>query len=348
MTYHIQSTSEPLSGEQPPPSDEHSTPRLKVAVLMRADDTLPPAFDRLRHEAEVRLATETTLGDALKGADVLVVWDFVSPVLESVFHHADTLRWIHIASAGVDAHMFPALRASDVMVTNARDIFNRPIAEFTLSYMLTFSKDMLRSRALQSRHHWLHRETTDLRGSTALIVGTGAIGREIARVLRGVGVEVRGAGSTARTGDPEFGVVIDSAQLSQHVSDIDWLINIAPLTPRTHHLITSEVFTAMPTSAYFLNLGRGASVVTDDLVWALENAEIAGAALDVVDPEPLPENHPLWDYENVIITPHMSGDTHGWQNRLAQQFMNNWERYRRGAPLENLVDVYTGYSARRT
>lgn len=286
------------------------------------------------------------LSAGLVGAEVLLMWDFFSPALKDAFPAADRLQWIHAASAGVDSLMFPALQKSGVQLTNARGVFDRPIAEFVLGFMLTFAKDIPRSLELQAEHTWQRRETADLNGSRALVVGTGSIGQEIARLLTAFGIEVRGAGSRARSGDPVFGEVADSARLPELVADVDWLISVVPLTPATTGLIGAEVFTALPATARLINVGRGATVVTADLVEALHRGQIAGAALDVVDEEPLPADHPLWDAPGTLITAHMSGDTHGWTDRLAAQFMDNWDRWQAGRPLPGTVDVSKGYVTR--
>ncbi|WP_236863177.1 D-2-hydroxyacid dehydrogenase [Brevibacterium daeguense] len=287
--------------------------------------------------------TAPELAEALVGADALLMWDFFSTALEDAFDSAGDLRWIHAASAGVDTLMFPALRESDIVLTNARGIFDRPIAEFVLAFILLFAKDMPESLELQAQRTWHRRETENIAGTRALVVGTGSIGREIARLLVAVGIEVRGAGSYARSNDPVFGDITDSAQLASHVADVDWLINVTPLTPATTGLIDAEVLAALPTSARLINVGRGASVITEDLVAALRSGEIAGAGLDVVDPEPLPAGHPLWECPGAVVTAHMSGDTHGWTDRLADQFMDNWDRFLADEPLLNVVDLSRGY-----
>lgn len=316
-----------------------------LTILTAAHRPRPPALDRLSDTAEVRWTEASGLAEALPGADVLLMWDFFSPALVDAFTAADRLQWIHAASAGVDSLMFPALRESGVRVTNARGVFDRPIAEFVLAFMLGFAKDVPGSLELQAERTWQWRETENLAGSRALVVGTGSIGRETARLLTALGVEVRGAGSHARSGDPDFGDVLDSAELPRLVGDIDWLIDIAPLTPATTGLIDAEVLAALPPHARLINVGRGATVVTDDLVAALHSGEIAGAGIDVVDTEPLPPEHPLWSCPNLMITAHMSGDTHGWTDRLAEQFMANWDRWLAGEPLLSPVDVEKGYAA---
>ncbi|MDN6380407.1 MAG: D-2-hydroxyacid dehydrogenase, partial [Brevibacterium aurantiacum] len=246
---------------------------MTVLTILNAPGTeIPDQLTDLgrKEDVELRIVEAHELGSALPGTDVLLLWDFFSKALRSEFGHADSRKWIHAAAAGGDSLLFDELSASEVVVTNARGIFDRPIAEFVLNYLLIHAKNSLRSLQDQRESVWNRRSTKNLAGSQALIVGTGSIGREIARVLRALDVNVTGAGSHARTGDADFGTVIDSSQLSSHLSGVDWVINIAPLTDRTKNLFDAEVFAAMESSAYFVNVGRGEGVVTSDLVNALE------------------------------------------------------------------------------
>ena len=319
---------------------------MTVLTILNAPGTEVP--DQLtdlgrKEDVELRIVEAHELGSSLPGTDVLLLWDFFSKALRSEFGHADSLKWIHAAAAGVDSLLFDELSASEVVVTNARGIFDRPIAEFVLNYILIHAKNSLRSLEDQRESVWNRRSTQNLAGSQALIVGTGSIGREIAKVLSALDINVTGAGSHARTGDADFGSVIDSSQLSSHLSGVDWVINIAPLTDRTKNLFDAEVFNAMDPSAYFINVGRGEAVVTSDLVHALESGQISGAGLDVFDEEPLPADHPLWQADNVIVTPHMSGDTDGWRTRLADQFVDLFEKYAAGETFPHTVDKAAGY-----
>ncbi|NLU84384.1 D-2-hydroxyacid dehydrogenase [Rhodococcus sp. HNM0569] len=300
-------------------------------------------MDAVEQFAEVRYATVETLADALPGSDVLLVWDFFSRALQDAWPAADSLRWIHVAAAGVDTLLFDELVNSDVVVTNSRGVFDRPIAEFVLASILAFAKDVPASLRLQNQRQWRHRETEQISGSRAIVVGTGAIGREIARLLRAVGVEVSGAGRRARSGDPDFGEVRLSDELAGYIGDADYLVLVAPLTEQTEGMVDASVLAAMKPTARLVNVGRGELVVTDALVDALRKGRIAGAALDVFDTEPLPPQSPLWDMESVLISPHMSGDAAGWRERLAGVFVDNAERYRDGLPLLNVVDKQRGY-----
>ena len=308
-----------------------------VVVVLHADN-LPEHMDSVSAVAEVRYATAENLGDAMPGADVLLLWDFFSPAVRRVWDRCDSLKWIHIAAAGVDSLMFDELVQSEVMVTNSRGIFDRPIAEFVLGQILAFAKDSARSADLQQRKVWKHRETERIDTAHAMILGTGAIGREIARLLSAVGMSVSGVGRTARGGDTDFGVVHASSELSQVVHDVDYLVLVAPLTDATRGVVDSEVLGAAKPGVRVINVGRGELLDTEALLTHMRSGHVAGAALDVFEQEPVPEDSPVWTTENLVMTPHMCGDALGWRTRLAELFVENFERFGRGEDLKNVVD----------
>ncbi|MFB9631769.1 D-2-hydroxyacid dehydrogenase [Nonomuraea helvata] len=291
----------------------------------------------------VRYCDHAGLPAAIEGAHALLLWDCFSTAVREVWDRACALRWIHVAAAGVDRLLFDALVGSDVVVTNARGVFDRPIAEFVLGSVLAFAKDVHRSHDLQLARTWRHRETLTVADSTALIVGTGAIGRETARLLRAVGMRVRGAGRTARADDPDFGAVVPSGDLAAHVGWADHVVLVTPLTEETRGLVDAEVLAAMKPSAHLVNVGRGPCVVEADLVAALSAGRIAGATLDVFDTEPLPHDHPLWGTPGVVVSAHMAGDAAGWPGALARQFTENALRWLDGKPLMNVVDKRLGF-----
>jgi phosphoglycerate dehydrogenase-like enzyme len=319
-------------------------PRVLV-VLGAAEHPAPPGLDDVAPGLEVRLAQADTLGDALPGADALLMWDFFSDALAPVWSRADRLSWIHVAAAGVDTLLFDELVASDVLVTNAQGVFDVPIAEYVLASILAFTKDLHGSWELQRSHQWRHRETLRLAGRRVLVVGTGGIGRATGRLLRAAGMVVRGAGRVARTDDPDFGDVVASADLARAVTGTDHLVLAAPLTAQTRGLVDAQVLAALPASAQVINSGRGPLLDEDALLAALREGRLAGAALDVFAVEPLPPDHPLWSAPGVVVSAHMSGDVVGWRDDLAAQFFDNLRRWRDGEELRNRVDKVKGYVA---
>ena len=314
-----------------------------VVVLCERSDQRPPHLESLAGRVELRYVDAAGLAAAVTGAQALFLWDFFSTAVADVWSHCDRLEWIHVAAAGVDKLLFDGLRASEVTVTNARGVFDRPLAEFVLAAVLAHAKLLHESRDLQRDKEWRHRETRTVVGARALIVGTGAIGRETARLLRAVGMQVRGAGRTARADDVDFGEVVASADLVSHVGWCDYLVNVAPLTEQTRGLVNADVFAAMRPSAHLINVGRGPTVDEPALAEALARNVIDGAALDVFEQEPLPADSPLWSLPGAVVSAHMAGDVIGWRDALARQFVANAERWLAGEPLENVVDTALGY-----
>ena len=319
-----------------------------VVVLCASSDQRPPHLEALDGRVTLRYADAAGLASAVGGARALFLWDFFSTAVADVWSHCDRLEWIHVAAAGVDTLLFDGLRESRVTVTNARGVFDRPIAEYVLASVLAHAKRLHESHDLQREAVWRHRETRTVAGARALVVGTGGIGREIARLLRAVGLQVRGAGRTARTNDVDFGDVVASADLVHQVGWCDYLINAVPLTPQTRGLINAEVFAALRPSAHLVNVGRGATVVQDELAEALAAGRFDGASLDVFEEEPLPVDSPLWSTPGVVVSAHMSGDVTGWRDVLARQFVATAERWLAGEPLENVVDAALGYVPSRS
>jgi phosphoglycerate dehydrogenase-like enzyme len=315
--------------------------RPVAAVLCEKATDRPPGLDGL--DVDFRYCDADGLAEAVHGAQALLLWDFFSTAVRDIWADADRLEWIHITAAGVDTLLFDELRDSDVLVTNARGVFDRPLAEYVLGAVIAFAKDSLTSFDLQRRHEWRHRETRSITGATALVVGTGGIGREIAKLLKAAGLEVRGAGRRAVAGDPDFGEIIESANLAAEAGWCDHLILAAPLTPATRGLVNAQVLGAMKPDAHLVNIARGPMVDESALLDALARRRIGGATLDVFDTEPLPPGHPLWDAPNVTITAHMSADALGWRETLAAQFVTNVRRWLAGQPLLNVVDKKLGY-----
>ncbi|WP_166251442.1 D-2-hydroxyacid dehydrogenase [Marinobacter salicampi] len=324
-------------------SSEKST---VVTVLTAPGEPEPPGLDGLRARAEVRFASdEQSLRETLPGTRVLMVTDFRTEALAAAWPEADKLEWIHATSAGVDALMFPELIEGPVRVTNARGIFDRTIAEYVLCTILMFAKDFPRSIRLQLDRTWQHRDTERAEGQQVLIVGAGSIGRQIARMVRAIGLIPHGIARRERLDDPDFASVHGNDQLFEQLELADYVVIAAPLTPQTEGLFDVRAFEAMKPSARLINIGRGPIVKTDDLVEALKSGVIAGAGLDVFEEEPLPADHPLWAMDNVIMTAHMAGDFIGWRRALTDQFLANFDRWQAGEGLFNEVDKKLGYAA---
>lgn len=323
------------------------TDRPNVAVL-GFDAATEPAGDAglqtAGELADIRYATNAReLTDALDGASVLLVLDFRAGLIRRAWPAARTLRWIHAASAGVDNLMFPELRDSPVVVTNAGGVFDDAIAEWVLGVTLTFCKDLHTSRDLQHRARWSHRESERLAGRRMLVVGAGGIGRAIARLATAAGVDVTLAARHARE-DAEFGTIVAASDLDEYVGTADFVTLAAPLTPETRGVLNTDRLALMRPDARLINVGRGELVDESALRTALRDGRIGGAALDVFTSEPLPPDDELWAMPHVIVSPHMSGDVIGWRQDLIDQFTTNLRRWISGEPLENVIDKAAGYA----
>ncbi|TQM02329.1 D-2-hydroxyacid dehydrogenase [Pseudonocardia kunmingensis] len=294
--------------------------------MLHGDDR-PPGLE----EEGLRFATADTLAQALPGTEVLLVWDFTSDAVRDAWPAADSVRWVHTASAGVDRLTFPGLLSAPVTLTNSRGVFDAPMAEYVLGLVLAMAKDLPGTLAAQARREWRHRETEPVAGRTAVVVGGGPIGRAIARLLEAVGMVVELVGRRDFDGLPRL------------LPRADWLVLAAPLTDATRGMLDADALALLRPSARVINVGRGALVVEPDLVEALRAGRIAGAALDVFAAEPLPAGSPLWELPGVIVSPHMSGDLIGWRESLVEVFRDNLARYRAGEPLRNVVDKSLGY-----
>jgi phosphoglycerate dehydrogenase-like enzyme len=314
--------------------------RPVLAVLYGGSMPRPP-LDELSGSAEIIYATEENLEPAVRAADAVLVWDFGSRALSAAWPADAPPRWVHVASAGVDSMLFRELVDSPAVLTNSRGVFEAPIAEYVLGLVLAMAKDLPTTLAAQHEGRWRHRETERIGGRRALVVGTGPIGRAIARLLRAAGMRVRGAGRRARDDDPDFGTVADD--MRPLLPDADYVVAVAPLTDATRGMFDAGAFAAMRPTARFINVGRGGLVVEDDLVAALTGGEVAAAALDVFATEPLPAASPLWTMPNVIISPHMAGDVSGWREELRLLFIDNFRRFASGRPPLNVVDKQLGY-----
>jgi len=315
------------------------TARPVVAVVVGDGDPLPPGLDAIADAADLRVAgTAGDLAAILPAVDVLAVYDFATTLVRDSWAQCVRVRWIHAASVGVDAVLFPETAAADVVITNSRGVFDDAIAEYVLGLVLVFAKDLHTTLALQRQRTWCHRDSEMVAGSRMLVVGAGSIGRAIARLARHAGMDVEGIARSERV-DDDLGHVRPSSELRERLGGADVVVIAAPLTEETRRLFGAAELAAMRPGARLINVGRGAIVDHDALVDALRSGTLGGAALDVFDGEPLPPGDPLWGMSNVVISPHMAGDVAGWQETLGTLFVENFRRWQRGEQLLNVVDT---------
>ncbi|MER8028481.1 D-2-hydroxyacid dehydrogenase [Streptomyces bauhiniae] len=311
---------------------------MTVPTLLVLDADPPPRLGRLTGRARVLHTDDDGLAALLPQADVLLVWDFRSRAVRDAWPgEGRRPAWVHTASAGVDHLMCPELAASDTVVTNARGVFDQPMAEYVAALVLAAAKDLPHTVRLQRDRVWRHRETRRVAGTRACVVGSGPIGRAVAATLKALGVTPALVGRVPRTG------VHGPADLDRLIARADWVIAAAPLTGQTRGMFDAHRFGVMQPSAVFVNVGRGELVDEPALAEALRRRWIAGAALDAFTTEPLPADSPLWDVPGLLVSPHMSGDTAGWRDELGAQFVDLYDRWAAGRDLVNVVDKKRGY-----
>jgi phosphoglycerate dehydrogenase-like enzyme len=309
-----------------------------VVLLPRNMEQLPRSLDLAGKFADVvftRISEEAAR--ELKDANGFLLWDFSSTVIRDN-PLPEGLSWIHTASLGVDSVLSDAVVSSDIVVSNSRGVFEHPIAEYVLGLLLFVAKDLRRTLEFQRAEEWKWRPTHRLRGQTVALVGPGAIGTEIYRILKAVGVNVIPFGRRDVSNDPVFGKIHSLDALDERLVTCDAVVVSLPLTSETKGVMNAHRFAKMKTGATFINIGRGGLVNEQALLDALKSGQVGTAALDVFVVEPLPKGHPFWSMEQVFVSPHMSADVHGWRDQLAEQFIANLARWAEGRPLNNVVD----------
>jgi phosphoglycerate dehydrogenase-like enzyme len=249
------------------------------------------------------------------------------------------LKWVQATWAGVEPLLDPALRR-DYILTNARGVFGGLMSEFVFGYLLLHERKILQRLEAQKHQRWDASLTGTLRGKTLGLLGVGSIGAELARTAKFFGMTVRGY-----TRESETSQLVDryyhGTELLEFARGLDYLVSVLPNTAQTYHLINSDLFSVLPASALFINVGRGSAVEASALIHALETGALAGAVLDVFEQEPLPAGHPLWSAPNLFITGHTSAPS--IPADIAQVFIENYRLYSAGQPLKYQVDFERGY-----
>jgi D-2-hydroxyacid dehydrogenase (NADP+) len=297
----------------------------------------------------VHLPTYDQLEQELAGADIFVGFS----LRPAQFAAARKLKWIHSTAAGVGQLMFPELRASGIEVTNAAGVHRVPMAEHILGTLVALARRFPDCVRHQQQSHWSQDDLWDgvspaqrpreLQGQVVLFIGFGNVGREAAKILRPLGMHIWAVTRSGRADDQLTERAFLISRLDEALSQADFVVLAAPETPETLKMIGEREFSAMKSSAYFINVARGSLIDEPALIRALQKHAIAGAALDVTLEEPLPPENPLWQLENVFITPHVSAiSEHLWE-RQTELLTENLERWFSGRELLNRVDLERGY-----
>jgi phosphoglycerate dehydrogenase-like enzyme len=311
----------------------------------------PPWFAvRLRQDFPglevVQLSNYELVKEEIADADVVIGWSLRGEQIKA----AKKLTWIHSTATAVHALMSPELRASNVVITNARDVHGPVVAEHTMALMFALAKRLPQAMRYQQQKHWAQQSLWDaplrpreLRGATISILGLGGIGRPLAKLAKSIGMKVIGVRQHSGRSCEGVDIVYSLDHLEDALSEADFVVLALPLTDKTDRLMSGRRLALLKPDAYLINVGRGALIDEGALVEALQRRSLAGAALDVTTQEPLALDSPLWEMENALLTPHIAGLTDKMWERHYESFAENLRRFLKGEPLLWIVDKDKGY-----
>jgi phosphoglycerate dehydrogenase-like enzyme len=328
--------------------------RVRAADLERIEAAAPGS--RI-----VNLSVEGLADGPVDDVEVLLRGWLVAEAFDRLLARAPHLTWVHSATSGVERALTPAALARDVVVTNARGVFSRPIAEHVLLMILAISRQLPDLVELQRERTWQPLEGRELRELTIGIVGYGSLGRSVASLASAFGARViamrrrAGNGETVQVApadsasddeypfEPRVDRIVGPAGLRWLLAQSDVVVLAAPLTSETENMIDEAALTAMKRDAWVINVARGRLIDDNALIRALRENRIGGAALDAFRDEPLPQSSPYWELPNVILTPHTAWSSARVLDRSIDLFCDNLVRFSRGEELRNVVDPAAGY-----
>jgi len=326
--------------------------KLLIALYHRFELWQMPQWfsERLRREFPqlevVHLPNYERVSEEIADADIAISWSLRGEQIKL----ARNLRWIHSTAAAVHQLMTPELRASDIVLTNARDVHGPVVAEHAIALAFALAKRLPQAARHQQKKHWAQHDLwnegprpRELNGATITIVGLGGIGKPLVKLAKAMNMRVVGVREHPERGREGADVVLGFEELDRALREADFVVLAVPVTPKTHHLINTERLAALKREAYLINVGRGVLIDEGALVEALRAKRLAGVALDVTTEEPLPPESPLWQMENAFITPHIAGLTERMWERHYEHYTENLQRYLAGQPLLWVVDKQRGY-----
>ncbi|KXG74119.1 phosphoglycerate dehydrogenase [Thermotalea metallivorans] len=286
------------------------------------------------HERQVKIDEET------KDAEILVCYN---PFQSLDIRKMKNLKWIQLSSIGIDQVPIAYVKEAGIILTNNKGGYSIPMGEWIVMKILEMLKNSKGLYRLQQQKKWaIDTSLLELYGKTVGFIGTGSIATETAKRLQGFGVKILGL-NTSGKGIPYFHGCFAMEDMEEMLKACDVVVLTIPYTEKTHHLINEKTIGWMKEGVYFVNVSRGSIVDEEALMKHLDSGKIKGAALDVFAEEPLPASHPLWDYENVIVTPHNSWISEMRNERRFETILENMKRYLKGETLLNVVDLHKGY-----
>lgn len=327
---------------------------MKILIIQNKEERLNPMLQlNEKHiqqikeqfpDSEITVVDDTKEQVDSKIKDIEII--LTSRLHNIDFHQAKSLKWIHVISAGID-RIPDAVLKSNVLITNSSGVHSIPITEHVFAFMLMFERQIYKTFRIQiEEKKWVRsyklQNVSELHGKTIGIIGLGRIGRKIAEIAKAFNIKVLAVVRNPRE-EKNVDELYPSDELDKVLEKSDHVVCCLPLTKETYHLFDYEKFKKMKPSAYFINIGRGKIVNELDLIRALKESVIAGAGLDVFEEEPLSADSNLWNLENVIITPHYSGWTPYYMDRVVDIFCENLRDFIKGKRMPNLIDKDRGY-----
>ena len=317
-----------------------------ILVLTAPGDQSNPFLAVRRQMAKI-VVGDSAWDFASRGdAEIILNWSSSYELLRDVFLMSHRVRWIHSRSAGLEQTLFPELIESEVILTNGSGVFSPSLGEFVVASILYFAKDFRRMIRNQLAGVWEQFDVTMVSGQILGIVGYGSIGRAIAARARGLEMKVLALRRRVPRQSHED-LLIDHVYGAEDRLDMlsrcDYVVVAVPLTEQTRGLIADPEFAVMRKNAVVINVGRGPTIDERAMIKALSENRIRGVALDVFDQEPLPEHHPFYSFENVLLSPHCADHTPDWLDNAMRFFIAQLERFRSGKDLFNIVDKRLGY-----
>jgi phosphoglycerate dehydrogenase-like enzyme len=317
--------------------------RVAVAVADQHVDEVRRRLGDLGDAVELLPVRAGSVPSDVRAADAALGWDIPDTALQMLLEHAPGLRWLHSPSAGVDKLPLADLRRHDIALTNAAGVFAVPIAEWVIGTLLAIAKKTHAFCNAQRHNRWQgDLALSELTGKTLLLLGSGGIGREIARRAVPFGMRIW---ASSRTGRPVEGAerVVAGDGWRELLPDADFVVTSLPLTDSTREIIGSKELRSFKPGAWLINVGRGATTDEPAVLDAVREGRLGGAAIDAWTKEPLPPDHPAWTMANVIVSPHVSGSSPLNNERTLALFVDNLRRFINGEDLRNRVDLTLGY-----
>lgn len=278
-------------------------------------------------------------------AELATADGIIGSVNAKLLEAAPRLKWVQTHSAGVENMPLAALRARGATLTNAKIVMGPNIADHALALLLNLTRHLNRAQSGKAKQQWDRTgyNLVELSGKTAVVIGAGGIGMQIAQRAKGFGMKVIAVDPKDIPYSPVLDLAVTPDRLDEVLPRADVVFISAPHTPQSERMMGPRQFDLLKKGSYFVAVSRGKIYDTGALVKALDSGRLAGAGLDVTDPEPLPPGHPLWQFENTIITPHMAGQSDLMPVRRLEVFRENIRRFASGAPMLNVVDLEKGY-----